>query len=262
MATKSWNANTIILNSGLNLTTLSSRRAYFKVLYVYKFLNGYLYCAPGLFILHSNITTILGNYYSLLQTSAFFNSFLISSTKLWNALPTEAVLNSSISSLKNLYTMFLITVFLRLVHIYCLVLGYVLGFLILASAISIVLGFISLCSIKKKKGIWLELLEWWWSIIINEFRDYRSWWLFSCHGSVAEHWRLKPEVNIHSPIPLSFCTTVCILVSKDAGVRLYIFNFTFISSLPCLVTFWYAIPVHLFYTSNVFIFSCTLIPAS
>jgi len=48
MATKSWNANAVTLNSELNLSTLSSRRAYFKVLYVYKFLNGYLYCPPGI----------------------------------------------------------------------------------------------------------------------------------------------------------------------------------------------------------------------
>ena len=108
MATKSWNANAVTLNSELNLTTLSSRRAYFKVLYVYKFLNGYLYCPPGLFVLRSNVTTRINYPKQLLQpfakTSAFFNSFFISSTKLWNALPAEAVLNSSISSFKNSVT--------------------------------------------------------------------------------------------------------------------------------------------------------------
>ena len=44
---------------------------------------------------------------------------------------------------------------------------------------------------------------------INEFRCYEAkieesevhiedcegWWLSGCHGSVAEHWRLKPEVS-------------------------------------------------------------------
>ena len=108
MATKSWNANAVTLNSELNLTTLSSRRAYFKVLYVYKFLNGYLYCPPGLFVLRSNVTTRINHPKQLLQpfakTSAFFNSFFISSTKLWNALPAEVVLNSSISSFKNSVT--------------------------------------------------------------------------------------------------------------------------------------------------------------
>ena len=55
MATKSWNANAVFLNSKLYLTTRSSRRAYFKVLYV---LNGYLYCPPGLLNLCRNkITT-------------------------------------------------------------------------------------------------------------------------------------------------------------------------------------------------------------
>ena len=57
MATKSWNANAVTLNSELNLTTLSSRRAFFKVHYFHKFLDGYLYCPPGLFVLRSNVTT-------------------------------------------------------------------------------------------------------------------------------------------------------------------------------------------------------------
>ena len=96
MATKSWNANAVTLNSELNLTTLSSRRAYFKVLYVYKFLNEYLYCPPGLFVLRSNVTTRINHTKQLLQpfakTSRFFYFFFIYSTKLWNALPAEAVL--------------------------------------------------------------------------------------------------------------------------------------------------------------------------
>ena len=29
---------------------------------------------------------------------------------------------------------------------------------------------------------------------INEF-SCGGWWLSGCHGSVAEHWRLKPEVS-------------------------------------------------------------------
>ena len=71
----------------------------------FMFLNGYLYCPPGLFVLHSNVTTRINHPKQLLQpfakTSAFFNSFFfISSTKLWNALPAEAVLTSSISSFK------------------------------------------------------------------------------------------------------------------------------------------------------------------
>ena len=92
MATKSWNANAVSLNSKLNnLTTLSSRQACFKVLYVLKFLNGYRYCPPGLLSLCPNKITRVNHPKQLLQpfaqTNAFFSSYFISSVKLWNALP-------------------------------------------------------------------------------------------------------------------------------------------------------------------------------
>ena len=34
--------------------------------------------------------------------------------------------------------------------------------------------------------------------------DYEHWWLSGCHCSVAEHWRLKPEVSwVQSPVTAS-----------------------------------------------------------
>ena len=108
MATKSWNASAASLNSKLNLSTLSSRRAYFKELYVYKFLNGHLYCPPDHFIWRPNVKVrVYLTIYpkQLLQpfakTSAFSSSYLASSVKLWNSLPAEFVLNPSISLFKS-----------------------------------------------------------------------------------------------------------------------------------------------------------------
>ena len=111
MATKSWNASAVSLNSKLNLSTLSSRRTYFKVLYVYKFLNGHLYCPPDLFIWRPNVKVRVCHPKQLLQpfakTSAFSSSYFVSSVKLWNFLPDELVFNPCISlfksTVKNLY---------------------------------------------------------------------------------------------------------------------------------------------------------------
>ena len=47
------------------------------------------------------------------------------------------------------------------------------------------------------------------------------------------------KVNLQSPIPTSFYITV---TENDAGMRLCKFTFTITSSIPCLQTFWHAIP--------------------
>ena len=54
------------------------------------------------------------------------------------------------------------------------------------------------------------------------------------------------KVNLQSPIPTSFYTTVANLRENDAGMRLCKFTFTIISSLPCLHTFWHAISTSLY----------------
>ena len=59
------------------------------------------------------------------------------------------------------------------------------------------------------------------------------------------------KVNLQSPIPTSFYITVENQCENDAGMRLCKFTFTIISSLPCLHTFWHAIPTS-FYIFNVF----------
>ena len=53
------------------------------------------------------------------------------------------------------------------------------------------------------------------------------------------------KVNLQSPIPISF------YIENDVGMRVCKFTFTIISSLPCLHTFWHAIPTS-FYIFNVF----------
>ena len=51
------------------------------------------------------------------------------------------------------------------------------------------------------------------------------------------------KVNLQSPIPASFTLQLQTNVKNDAGMRLCKFTFTIISSLPCLHTFWHAIPI-------------------
>ena len=60
------------------------------------------------------------------------------------------------------------------------------------------------------------------------------------------------KVNLQSPIPASFYITVANWCENYAGMRLCKFTFTVISFLPCLHTFWHAIPTS-FYIFNVFI---------
>ena len=59
------------------------------------------------------------------------------------------------------------------------------------------------------------------------------------------------KVNLQSPIPTSFYIAVTNQCQTDAGMWLCKFTFTIISSLPCLHTFWHAIPTS-FYIFNVF----------
>ena len=59
------------------------------------------------------------------------------------------------------------------------------------------------------------------------------------------------KVNLQSPIPTSFYIAVTNQCQNDAGMWLCKFTFTIISSLPCLHTFWHAIPTS-FYIFNVF----------
>ena len=63
------------------------------------------------------------------------------------------------------------------------------------------------------------------------------------------------KVNLQSPIPAYFYITVANWCENNAGMRLCKFTFTIISSLPCLHTFWHAIPTS-FYIFNVFLKSC------
>ena len=63
------------------------------------------------------------------------------------------------------------------------------------------------------------------------------------------------KVNLQSPIPTSFYITVENQCENNAGMRLCKFTFTIISSLPCLHTFWHAIPTHPF-TFLMFFKSC------
>ena len=68
IASKQWSESANTLNSHFNLPSLCSRRTNVKFLYLYKLVNGYM---------------------SFARTSAFFNSFFISSVRAWNSLPSD-----------------------------------------------------------------------------------------------------------------------------------------------------------------------------
>jgi len=105
MAARSWTSDSESLNHHFQLPSLSSRRAYFKVLSTYKCLNSYTFCPPGNFSLHANPNLRVCHCKQLVvpfaKTSAFYNSFFISSARLWNSLPSHVILCANVSTFKN-----------------------------------------------------------------------------------------------------------------------------------------------------------------
>ena len=105
IATKSWSEQYSTLTSRFQLPTLSSHRSYHKLLCTYKFLNGYSFCPSGLFTFHHNPNPRLYHSKYLVQpfakTVSYFNSYSVSSVRLWNSLPNEVVLCNDISSFKS-----------------------------------------------------------------------------------------------------------------------------------------------------------------
>ena len=76
IATKSWNSST---HHTVYLPSLSTRRQYFKLLYMYKFLNGLHFCPLGFVSFHSNPNRHVCHARHLLQpfarTVSYYNSF-------------------------------------------------------------------------------------------------------------------------------------------------------------------------------------------
>ena len=68
----------------------------YKLLCLYKLVNGYVSCPYGLLVFYPNPNLRVSHEKQLVQsfvrTSAFFNSFFISSIRAWNSLPSEIVL--------------------------------------------------------------------------------------------------------------------------------------------------------------------------
>ena len=104
MAARSWTTDSESLNHHFQLPSLSSRRAYFKLLTTYKCLNSYTFCPPGNYSLHANPNLRVCHCKQLVvplaKTSAFYNSFFISSARLWNSLPSYVVLCANVSTFK------------------------------------------------------------------------------------------------------------------------------------------------------------------
>jgi len=112
MAARSWTSESESLNHHFKLPSLSSRRTYFKVLSTYKCLNSSTFCPPGNFSLHENPNLCVCHSKQLVvpfaKTSAFYNSFSISSAKLWNSLPSHVILCANLSTFKNAVKPFLL----------------------------------------------------------------------------------------------------------------------------------------------------------
>ena len=105
IASKQWSESADILNSHFNLPSLCQRRIYLKLLYLYKLVNGYVSCPYGFLVFNPNPNLRVSHEKQLVQpfarTSAFLNSFFISSIRVWNSLPSHIVLCNSISAFKN-----------------------------------------------------------------------------------------------------------------------------------------------------------------
>ena len=105
VATKNWNTSRSTLTANPHLPPLTTRRTYFKLVCTYKFLHGYLYCPSDFLNFHPNPNLRVFHSKHLLQplakTVSHYNSFFISTVRLWNSLPRDIVLLDSLSLFKS-----------------------------------------------------------------------------------------------------------------------------------------------------------------
>ena len=90
IASKQWTESADTLNSHFCLPSLYLRRNYLKLLFMYKLVNSCVFCPYGLLQFHPNPKLRVSHEKQLVQllarTSAFFNSYCISSIRAWNSL--------------------------------------------------------------------------------------------------------------------------------------------------------------------------------
>ena len=105
IASQTWNSDYQTLRTRYDLAPLVNRRSYFKLLATFKFVHGFLYCPGGYFLYKHSPNLRISHTKQLMQPfarcNAFYHSFFVSSVKLWNSLPAELVLCSSIGSFKS-----------------------------------------------------------------------------------------------------------------------------------------------------------------
>ena len=105
LCSKNWSINYTSLRTTFNLPLLSSRRSYSKLITMYKIINHFLYFPP---IITNQPTPYMciRNFHScnltipFCKTSSSLNSFIPATTTLWNSLPLNIKLCSSLSSFK------------------------------------------------------------------------------------------------------------------------------------------------------------------
>ena len=105
IASQTWNLDYQTLRTRYDLAALVNRRSYFKLLATFKFFHGFLYCPGGYFLYKQSPNLRISHTKQLVQPfarcNAFYHSFFVSSVKLWNSLPADVVLCSSIGSFKS-----------------------------------------------------------------------------------------------------------------------------------------------------------------
>ena len=98
MATHSWRETNQTLLSQCKLPSLLSRRSYFKLLYSFKFFNGFLHCPPAFFNVCHNPNLRISHSKQLVlpnvKSTAFLNSFFVNSANLWNNSPKNVALKT------------------------------------------------------------------------------------------------------------------------------------------------------------------------
>ena len=100
MAGKQWKENSVSLNQRFEHSSLESRRKYFKLSQVFK----WVYLLSHRLFFYSILTLTLDCFIHIVQhfakTEAYYLSFFIVSVRLWNSLPNSFVNSPSVMSFK------------------------------------------------------------------------------------------------------------------------------------------------------------------
>ena len=107
MATSGLSYRNDLVDTGRAISVLFGISEVRKLLYTFKFLNGLSFCPPVFFTPRDSPISNSRSFHSkclaqpFAKTDSFYNSFFVSSTKLWNSLPSDIAHIDSISTFKS-----------------------------------------------------------------------------------------------------------------------------------------------------------------